>query len=69
MHEINAEYYTSNMRLCQMPVRIFNGYVRARESENLEEQDGILETREFFRRVLSEETIKSGNAFRAEVSR
>lgn len=69
MHEITAEYFTPNMRLCQMPVRIFNGYVRAKKSENLEEEDGILETREFFRRVLSEETIKTGSAFRAEVSR
>lgn len=69
MHEITAEYYSSNMRLCQMPVRIFDGYVRVKKSETLEEENGEIETREFFRRVLSEDTIKIANAFRSEISR
>lgn len=69
MHEITAQYTSSNMRICQMPVRIFEGYVRVKKSETLEEENGEIETREFFRRVLSEETIKSANAFRSEISR
>lgn len=69
MHEITTQYQSSNMRLCQMPVRIFDGYVRVKKSETLEEENGEIETREFFRRVLSEDTIKIANAFRSEISR
>lgn len=69
MHEITAEYHSSNMRLCQMPVRLFDGYVRVKKSETIEEENGEIETREFFRRVLSDDTIKIANAFRSEISR
>ena len=69
MNEISASYNATNMRLCQMPVRQFNGYVRIADSEKIEHEDGSTETREFHRRVLSKDTIKAGNALRSEISR
>lgn len=69
MHNIEYEYQTSNMRLCQMPVRLFDGFVKIKKSEVIELDEVSTETREFHRRVLSKETIKAAGAFRSEVSR
>ena len=69
MHEITAQYQSSNTRICQMPVRIFDGLVRVKKSETEEEAGGVLATTEFFRKVLSDRTIRAAAAFRAEIAR
>jgi hypothetical protein len=57
------------MRHCQMPVRMFDGFVKIKKSEVIELDEVSTETREFHRRVLSKETIKAAGAFRSEISR
>lgn len=69
MNEITVEYHSSNMRLCVMPVRLFDGFVRTKKSETIETEDGDVATTEFHRRVLTIETIKASGAFRSEISR
>jgi hypothetical protein len=69
MNEIRIEYFTSNMRLCVMPIRLFDGFVRTKKSESVETEEGEVQTTEFFRRVLSLETIKAAGAFRSDISR
>lgn len=69
MHVITAELEASTMRLCLIKTRIFDGYVKVAGDETVERGDNTFDFISHKKRVLDEEVIRAGAAFRVEVSR